>query len=264
MIVDSLTHVTPDGRWFNTTIDASEHELLRQLDHSKVQRAIVVALAGHIENDFVRDVCRRHPDRLVACASFNPAACKSLTDVRSELRAQLAGEEYKALKLHPRLNRYDPLDPYCLEALDAMTSFNNPLPVWLDTLFYFRGGKLRRPLVDTIHELVGRFPSLKFVLLHGGGTWILQVAEAIRDCPNAFLDLSFTMTRYKSSSIGADLRFILENFDQRVIFGSDFPEVSIENALAAFRDLAGALSPGKCTNILGRNLMGKILGLEAA
>jgi predicted TIM-barrel fold metal-dependent hydrolase len=263
MIVDSLTHVTPDGRWFNTTMDASEHELLRQLDRFAVQRAVVVALAGHIENQFVHDVCQRHSDRLLACASFNPAAHKSLADVRKDLRAQLLGHEYKALKLHPRLNRYDPLDPRCLEVLDGVSSLEKPLPVWLDTLFYFRGGQLRKPLVDTIHELVGRFPSLTFVLLHGGGSWILQVAEAIRDCPNAFLDLSFTMTRYRSSSIAADLRYILENFDRRVIFGSDFPEVSIGSALETFREVASGISSEKCTNILGGNLS-KILSLEDA
>lgn len=262
MIVDSLTHVTPDGRWFDTTMDASENELLHQLDQSSVERAVVVALAGHIENKFVREVCQRHGDRLVPCASFNPAAYESLIEVREGLRAEIIGQEYKALKLHPRLNRYDPLDPRCLEVLDGVASLEKPLPVWLDTLFYYRGAQLRKPIVDTIHELVGRFPSITFVLLHGGGSWLLQVAEAIRDCPNAFLDVSFTMTRYKSSSISADFRYIFENFDRRVIFGSDFPEVSVANALETFRALSNTISADKCTNILGVNL-NSILGLGA-
>jgi len=263
MIVDSLTHVTPDGRWFNTSMDASENELLNQLDRSGVRSAVVVALAGHIENEFVLDVCQRHSDRLLACASFNPIAYATLPEVRKGLKAQLVGKEYKALKLHPRLNRYDPLNPHCLEALDAVASLESSVPIWLDTLFYFRGGQLRKPVVDTIHELVGRFPSLQFLLLHGGGSWILQVAEAIRDCPNAFLDVSFTMTRYRTSSIAADIRYILENFDQRVVFGSDFPEVSVGNALETFRELATAISSKKCANILGGNLR-KILGMEDA
>jgi predicted TIM-barrel fold metal-dependent hydrolase len=117
--------------------------------------------------------------------------------------------------------------------------------------------------VDTIHELVGRFPSLTFVLLHGGGSWILQVAEAVRDCPNAFIDISFTMIRYSRSSIAADLHYILENFDRRVVFGSDFPEVSIGSALERFREFTNGISPEKCCNILGRNLS-RILSLEDA
>jgi predicted TIM-barrel fold metal-dependent hydrolase len=261
MVFDSLTHVTPDGRWFASKLDASEKELLRQLDEAEVQRAVVVALAGHIENDFVLEVCRRHPNRLVPCASFNPAAYRTVDEVRGNLRTQLIGRQYKALKLHPRLNRYDPLDSRCLGVLEELASWERPVPVWLDTLFYFCGGQLRRPPVDTIHELVGRFPSLTFILLHGGGSWILQVAEAIRDCPNAFLDISFTMHRYRSASIAADLRCLLSGFDLRVIFGSDFPEVSIRSALETFQQIADGLPESKCANVLGANL-GRILGLE--
>lgn len=261
MIFDSLTHVTPDGRWFETGLHASEKELLRQLDEAEVQRAMVVALAGHIENSFVLEVCQRHPTRLVPCASFNPAAYASAEVACASLRAELRGLHYRALKLHPRLNRYDPLDPRCLAVLEEMASWDQPLPVWLDTLFYYRGGKLQKPPVDTIHELVGRFPSLPFILLHGGGSWILQVAEAIRDCPNAFLDISFTLQRYRSSSIAADLRYLLSSFDRRVVFGSDFPEVDIRMALESFREIAKGVSPDKCSNVLGANLS-RILRLE--
>lgn len=261
MVFDSLTHVTPDGRWFDTKLDASERELLRQLDESGARRAVVVALAGHIENRFVLEVCQRHSARLVPCASFNPAACRSVEEVRAGLRTQIEKDGYKALKLHPRLNRYDPLDPRCLAALQEISSWGQPLPIWLDTLFYYRGGALQKAPVDTIHQLVGLFPSLTFVLLHGGGSWILQVAEAIRDCPNAFLDISFTLQRYRSSSIAADLRYLLNSFDRRVIFGSDFPEVGIPCALESFREIAKGISSDKCANILGGNLS-RILGLE--
>src|SRR6266496_5588626 len=259
MVFDSLTHVTPDGRWFHTALDASEKELLRQLDESGTDRAVVVALAGNIENRFVRELCQRHPTRLFPCASFNPAAHASAQEARSHVRADLRGQHYKALKLHPRLNRYDPLDPRCLAVLEETASWEQPLPVWLDTLFYYRGGELRKPPVETIHELVGCFPPLTFVLLHGGGSWILHVAEAIRDCPNAFLDISFTLQRYRSSSIAADLRYLLESFDRRVVFGSDFPEAGIRSALESVREIAEGISPDKCANVLGGNL-NQILG----
>lgn len=262
MIADSLTHVTPDGKWFASKLDASETELLRQLDEAEVDRAVLVALAGYIENEFILEVCQRHPDRLVPCASFNPALYASAEEAKKNLRVQLTGHRYRALKLHPRLNRYDPLDPRCLGALEEVSSWDRPLPVWIDTLFYFRGGRLQKPPVDTIHELVGRFPSLPFVLLHGGGSWILQVAEAIRDCSNAYLDISFTLHRYRSASIALDLRAILTDFDRRVVFGSDFPEVSLPDALATFREIASGLPPEKCANVLGLNLS-KILELEA-
>lgn len=259
MLFDSLTHVTPDGRWFGTAHDASEAELLRQLDEVRAEKAVVVALAGHIENRFVLEACQRHSDRLIPCASFNPVAHSDPKKAAAEFRAELSGSPYQALKLHPRLNRYDPLDPRCLAIFEELASWEKPLPVWLDTLFYFRGGQLRKPPVDTIHQIVGQYPSLQFVLLHGGGSWLLNVAEAIRDCPNAFLDISFTLQRYASSSLFSDMRYVLSSLDQRVIFGSDFPEIAISGALETFRKVADGISEEKCANVLGRNLS-KILG----
>jgi predicted TIM-barrel fold metal-dependent hydrolase len=259
MLFDSLTHVTADGRWFGTVHNASEGELLRQLDDVRAEKAVVVALAGHIENGFVLEVCRRHSDRLIPCASFNPAAHPDAKKAASELRAELKESPYRALKLHPRLNRYDPLDPRCLAVLEELASWEEPVPVWLDTLFYFRGGQLRKPPVDTIHQIVGQYPGLQFVLLHGGGTWLPHVAEAVRDCPNAFLDISFTLQRYASSSLLADLRYVLSSLDQRVIFGSDFPEIAIRSALETFRKMTDGIPEEKCANVLGRNLT-KILG----
>jgi predicted TIM-barrel fold metal-dependent hydrolase len=260
MVFDSLTHVTADGRWFHTDLDASEKELRRQLDASETQRAMVVALAEHIENQFVLNVCDRDPERLIPCASLNPAAYATPADAKAALRAELKGSAYKALKLHPRLGRYDPLDARCLALLEELASWEKPLPVWFCTLLYYRGGTLQKSPVDTIHEIVGRFPNLTFVLLHGGGTWIMQLAEAIRDCPNAFLDISFTLQRYGSSSIGADLRCLLNNFDRRMVFGSDFPEGGIGSSVEIFRSLAKDVAEEKSANVLGGNLS-KILGL---
>lgn len=261
MIFDALTHVTHDGRWFHTSCDASEKELRRQLNEVQASRAMVVPLAGYIDNEFVLEVCHRDPEHLIPCASFNPAAHATPSEASSAFRAELKGKEFRGLKLHPRLGRYDPLDPRCMAVLDELASWEKPIPVWLCTLFYYRGGHLQKAPVDTIHEIVGRFPSLTFVLAHGGGTWIMQVAEAIHDCPNAYVDISFTLPRYRTSSIAADLRHLVSTFDRRLIFGSDFPEIGILSAIDAFREISGGIAAEKCVNVLSNNLC-RILELK--
>jgi len=254
MIVDALTHVTPDGHWFDTTIDASEGRLLRELDLAGVDRAVVVALAGYISNAFVLEICRRYGDRLIPGASFNPAAFETAEDAVRSLRADLRGRPYPVLKLHPRLNGYDPLDPRCLAALEEITTWADPPKIWIDTLLHGPTCRLRRGVVATIHELVTRFDALTFVLLHAGGAWLLQVAEAIRECANAYLDCSFVLLRYEQSSLWQDLRFLLTTFDRRMVFGSDFPEITPADALAAFRRLADGVPEEKARNVLGANL----------
>ena len=254
MIIDSLTHITPDGKWFSTSYDASVTRLLKEMDQAQVDKAVVVALADHIENEFVAQTCGQYPDRLIAGASINPAAYKTPKQAKDALQFVLANGEFAVLKLHPRLNQYDPLDARCLAILEGVVMSQASIPILLDTFLYFCGGRLQKPPVDTIHELVGRFPSLTFVLLHGGGAHLLQLAEAIRACPNVFLDISYTIQRYRGSSVEMDLKYLFQIFDRRMIFGSDFPEVSIPDALAHFRTLSLDISPEKRDRILGDNL----------
>mgnify|MGYP001224375745 CR=1 FL=1 len=255
MIIDSLTHVTPDGRWFRRAeVDASEDRLLRQMDDSGVERAVVVALAEHIANEFVLGVCQRHADRLVPGGSFNPAAWPDEAEAATQFRAQLKSSPFPLIKLHPRLNRYDPLDPRCLAILRELMTWPARPAIWIDSLFYFNGGTLTRPVVDTVQFLGSSFPEIYFVVLHCGGSWALQVAEAVRDCPNVFLDLSFTAHRYAGSSLELDLKYLVETFDRRLLFGSDFPEVGIDEALVDFHRLSHSAAPEKVANVLGKNL----------
>jgi predicted TIM-barrel fold metal-dependent hydrolase len=254
MIVDSLVHVTPDGSWFGRPLNATESQLLRDMDEAGIATSVVVALAGFIENRFVQDVCARHPDRLVAGLSFNPAAYETPRHALREFQTDVLAEGAHVLKLHPRLGGYDPLDSRCVAILEAAATASCPPLIWIDTLLYGKGLILQKPPVAALHELVSRFAPLTFVLLHGAGSELLRLAEAVRDCPNAFVDLSFTLTRYETSSVGRDIQFLLDTFDRRLLFGSDFPEVRPSTALAALCRLAAMTDPEKRENVLGRNL----------
>lgn len=260
-IRDCLTHVTPDGQWFTTPHDASVERLLREMDTNGVRQSVVVALAGHIENAFVAEVCARYPDRLVPGASLNPAEYAGPDEARAAARKALKDSPFRVLKLHPRLGQYDPLDPRCLAVLEEIESWPQPLPVWICTLMRSRGGTLAKPPVDTCHDLVGRFPKLTFVLCHSAGSDVLRLADAVRDCPNAFLDVSFTLARYQGSSVDQDLTYLFRTFDRRMLFGSDFPEMPVAQGLETFRALARGIPLEKCFGILGGNL-GRILGEE--
>ena len=256
MIIDSLTHVTPDGHWFSTSYDASEDRLLREMDKAEVDKAVVVALAGYIENDFVAQVCARHPDRLIPGASINPVAYSTPEQAAIAAKALLSDGRFAILKLHPRLNGYDPLDPRCLAVLEEVSSFSKPIPIWLDTLFRNKGCLLTKPPVDTIQELAWRFNGLYFVLLHGGGSLLLQIAELVGEYPNLTIDLSLTLLYYEHSSLEQDVAFVLGRRDRRTIVGSDFPEFTPSehvNAVRRITSSAGLLEV-KATRVLGANL----------
>lgn len=257
MIIDSLTHITPDGRWFNTSHDASVERLLREMDKACIDKAVVVALAGYIENSFVTKICRQHSDRLIPGASLDPSGYSSSKEVVKAVKDILCNGEFAVLKLHPGLNGYDPLDKRCLSALEEIASFSEPIPIWLDTLFRSPKYLLQKSPVDTIQELSFRFKNLQFVLLHSLGSQILQLAEITRLFQNLTLDLSLTMLYYTFSSVQEDIKFVLLKRDLVTIAGSDFPEFTPIEYLQKFSEYATQikLSEEKYKNIIGNNLI---------
>jgi len=259
MIVDAHTHVTTDGQWFSTSFDASETCLLRQMDEEGVEKAVVIGLPGYISNESINDLCERHSGRLLPVASFNPADYANSQEVSREIRKQLKDEGFIGVKLHPRLNHYDPLDARMFALLDEIASWPKPLPVWIDTLFYYPGGVLKKPPVETIHEMVGSYPGITFFLSHAGGADILRLSQAVRSCPNTYLELSLTLTRYLGSSVEMDIRYLLRTFEQRLVFGSDFPEVSLSQAKNVFDMLLKGAKPGASDLVLGGNFCKLIL-----
>lgn len=253
MIIDALTHLTPDGRWFNTPHDASAARLLREMDEAAVLRAAVVGIPGYISNDFVISVCRAHSDRLLPVASFDPSAYSSTKEVRSAAGEILSNASYIGIKLHPRINQYDLSDPRCTAFFEAVADAPRSLPVWLCTYLY--DGHLRRgSVVGSLYDLVVQFSRVPFILVHGGGPDILSLAHAVRGCANSVLDLSFTISRYAGSSVDLDITYLMNRFERRLVFGSDFPEIGIGDAIADFRRYAATSQPSAAASVLGANL----------
>lgn len=251
---DSLVHVTPDGRWFDTPFDASERRLREEMDAAGIERAIVVALAGYIPNRFVVDVCRQSRGTLIPAAGFDPSASRTPGEAAARGRSELRDEGFSIVKLHPRLNRYDPLDPRVLAFLDELASWKTPPAIWIDSLIYPRGVRLSLPIAHTIRHLAERYGGLTFVCLHAGGAAALELFDAIRACPNVYLDLSYSLVQYARSTVAVDHRFLLERFDRRTVFGSDFPEVGLPEATGRFEALAEGLDTVHAENVRSRTL----------
>ncbi len=221
-----------------------------ELDRAGVARACLVGLAGIVDNQYILECANASNDRLVPIAGVDPSRCADDGAIVDEV-ARVARDGFAGIKLHPRLNGYDPVGSQCVRAIRAASEHR--MTVFLDTLFRQQphSTSYAADIVDRIaHECAGA----SIVLLHGGGAALLDVAEVVRLHATLMLDLSFTLLRYAGSSLDADIRWAMGRLDQRIVIGSDMPEYTPTEAFARAEQLADGLAAEKWANMAHGNL----------
>jgi|GEM_PF-344316 len=248
---DSLVHVTADGKWLGSErYNASSKRLLNEMKKAGVKRACLVAIAEHVTNDTVANLTTVYPDIFVPIGSVNPSAMRATKAVEEAVR-DLKERNFAGLKLHPRLNKYDPLDERSLAAIKCAGELN--LPVFLCT-FFRQPERPTKNTAEIVDQIVHCCPRTKIILLHGGGSSMLELFELVRMHQNLILDLSFTLNRYAGSSLDWDMQFLFERLDQRVTVGSDFPEYTPKETGKRLVKLMRNIPREKQENVLFRNL----------
>jgi predicted TIM-barrel fold metal-dependent hydrolase len=251
LFFDSLTHASRRGEWLeDNRFDARLSRLLGEIEQVKPYRACLVNIAGYSDNEELRAIAAEHRELFVPIAGFDPSDHSAAESIEPEL-ARLAEQNFAGIKLHPRLNDYDPLDPRCLQTIND--AGRHGLVVFLDTLFRQRTRVVDHP-ANIIDRIAYACADTKIVLLHGAAGAMLDIYETVRMRANLLLDTSFTLMRYAGSSLDADMRFVFKTLDQRATVGSDFPEYSLRDARQRVADLLRDLPETKRHNILHGNL----------
>lgn len=103
-------------------------------------------------------------------------------------------------------------DAYKVENIfKALSDYNNKYPLWIHTF---------NPLtIEDIRTVIGftdKYPGVKIILGHGGGSYWLETIEMIRERQNVYFDISglFSVLQLKYSAM---------EFPDRVLFSSDMP-----------------------------------------
>lgn len=251
LFFDSLTHTSRSGKWLaEDRFDSSLARLLDEIEQVRPYRACLVNIAGYSDNAELQDIAEKHRDLFVPFAGFDPSQFEDSGDVPGKLR-ELSERGFAGIKLHPRLNAYDPLDERCLATVAQAGAYG--LVVMIDTLFRQRSRFVGHP-ADIIDKIAFACPGTQIILLHGAASAMLDIYETVRMRSNLLLDLSFTLMRYAGSSLDADMKFILSTLDQRATVGSDFPEYSLPKARSRIATMTEGLPTAKTENILHGNL----------
>lgn len=241
VVFDLHTHLPPLGN--GRTAHDVRATALTFMDANGVDRALVMPLAGLSwdptqDSDAVLDVCAESAGRLVPACTVNPHDPNALAELD-----RCADRGARAVKLHPWLQGFSPIEPEAIVLAERTGGHGIPLVVHDGTPPY------ASPL--QIGELAARVPSCVVVLAHGGLMDLWQDAvAAVQRWPNVMVTLCGTASR-------ATLANVLTNVPaDRVAIGTDAGFGDSDTAahrLAVLRRIAAPLPTEDAARLLHDN-----------
>ena len=246
VLADSLVHATGDGGWFGSTHDASVETLLNQMDSTGVQRACLSGAPGHERPWDILEIASKD-SRLEPVPCLDPR--KVVTDPL--LSARLSA--VRAVKLHPRFNDHT-LDEDAVSTLLSLYSAVNSQPRVLVCSLLFGRRPLAHDPVTALHALAASNPNIQFLFLHAAGPAFLNLLQAVHSLPNVYVDFSYTIREVVNAGMTPQLQFALRRYGHKVVWGSDFPEISIAESLRLALEAVEGLPEDITERFLGGNL----------
>jgi len=201
----------------------SVDQLLRTMDRAGVERAVLLgwywlrAENCTLQNRFFSDLVRRHPDRLSAFATVQPAegADQAVAELCRAREEGLCGIG----ELSPHAQAYAMDGAEFAAVLSCAAQFNWPVNLHVtDARGPIYPGRIETPREEFI-LLARAWPNVTFVLAHWGG------GEPLSDANTAEFERVFYDTAASPLLYDAKVwrRFINKVGADRVWFGSDFP-----------------------------------------
>jgi hypothetical protein len=227
LIIDAHLHL--DEKVDGTALGAAK-ELDRQLGEAGVDRAIVLHLeAQPWSMQEVAHAISKYP-RLKAFVNVHP----NKPDASTVLVDAIENHHYIGLKLHPRLQEFEMDDPRTANLVRLAGDLK--LPVLIDA--FPDGTHLMQGFSPIKYaSLAKKCPDTRIIWAHMGGHYVLDFMMLAKRLPNVFLDFSYSLLYYRTSSIPADMVYAMRSmkFD-RIFYGSDYPDrpidISLEMSLA--------------------------------
>ena len=183
-----------------------------------------------ISNDEVTGWVAERPDRFAGLAAVD--LHRPVEAVR-ELRRCIGELGFRGLRvvpwmwgLPPNDRRYYPLFAECVElGVPFCTQVGHTGPL--------RGSETGRP-IPYLDEVALDFPELTIVAGHIGYPWTEEMVALARKYENVYIDTSaYTAKRYPPELV----RYLRADGRRKVLFGTNFPMISPERALADLESL---------------------------
>ncbi len=249
MIFDTCAHPTLDGTWISGRTGYTFSRLKDLVTAASVRGVCAIGLpgiGGYRHDSFYRTSLEFGFFPVAALTQSDPVEVGRELDTISKLG-------FRAVKVHPRLLGINRTIEAIPEIMKQIAEYS--LTCFLCTYYHDEPGNL--PESDpywAIAQGLNLAPELKLVLLHGGGSRVVEYSQLCRHSSSILLDISHTVMKFQNHSTLQDIAFLLNELDQRLCIGSDSPEWSYEQVLPMIAELTAVLTPQKRDNVLWKNI----------
>lgn len=181
-------------------------------------------------NDFIAEMVAQFPDRFVGVATVNLE--KPVAAVR-ELERAVKDLGCKALRIVPWLWKLPPNDKLYYPLYVKCIELDIPFCTQVGHTGPLMPSETGRP-VPYLDEVALTFPELKIVGGHIGHPWTDEMIGLAWKHENVFIDTSAYLPRYYPPQL---LHYLKTYGQDKVLFGTNFPQLSLEKCVAQVREL---------------------------
>ncbi len=190
-----------------------------------------------VTNDFVASCVREHPDVFLGFASVDPQQGDAAV---AELERAVRMLGLRGLKLHPGAQNFRPDDRSVYPVWETAAALGIPVTVHTGTTGLgagMRGGggiRLAGANPMLLDAVAADFPDLQIVMAHPSWPWQDEQLAVAMHKPNTWIDLSGWSPRRFAPQLVREIKGSLQD---RVLFGTDYPFLGLDQWLDAFATL---------------------------
>ena len=246
MIVDCHTHLMTEEQWGPTFLAeyhkvADRNQTLRlgvtPEEHWQAcqgaDRVIVFGLnAQYLQmkapNEQIANYVASHPEKLIGFVALDPAD----PHVIDELEKGVHDLKLRGIKVGPMYQDVDPLDERFHEIYRRAEADGLPILFHMATSFP-AAARLQYANPIRLDEVGIRYPELRVIISHMGMPWFDDTIQTIRKHPHFYADTSIGDKPWWLYN--ALVAFHEWGVMHKLLLGSDFPVLTLEEQIAAFR-----------------------------
>ncbi|HEX2867718.1 MAG TPA: amidohydrolase family protein [Ignavibacteriales bacterium] len=253
-VIDTHCHVSIAGERVTSGSRSADIPVLSKIySDSKFEKAglIVFARKGQIEktmakNDSLIDFCRKNPKYYPICSVHPDDGEAAVKEIE---RVYKRGVRF--LKFHSAAQNFDP------SSESARTVFQKASDLRM-TMLFDGWNPLDANLVGKLISVAVSMPDGRFIIAHMGGPNFNQLLllTVYENQPwykkNIWVDISALSMLYEDSPYIEQIKWTIRKIGtDRVLFGSDYPYMPVEDAIKSVEKLA--LSPDEMNAVMYGN-----------